>query len=91
MVLAHSSDVGLVVWREGGKQITMVSWPSWLRHRANNAGISGSIPLETILFFCIGNVIYKSFLSPDCKNVRWDYSARTQSLGHRHWLVLLCK
>ena len=50
MVLAHSSDVGLVVWREGGKQITMVSWPSWLRHRANNAGISGSIPLETISF-----------------------------------------
>ena len=27
-----------------------VSWPSWLRHRANNAGISGSIPLETISF-----------------------------------------
>ena len=53
MVLAHSSDVGLVVWMEGGKQITMVSWPSWLRHRANNAGISGSIPLETILFFAL--------------------------------------
>ena len=33
----------------------MVSWPSWLRHRANNAGISGSIPLETITFlsFCL--------------------------------------
>ena len=51
MVLAHSSDVGLVVWREGGKQITMVSWPSWLRHRANNAGISGSIPLRDHSFF----------------------------------------
>ena len=25
----------------------MVPWPSWLRHRANNAGISGSIPLGT--------------------------------------------
>ena len=53
MVLARICDVGLVVWREGGKQITMVSWPSWLRHRANNAGISGSIPLETILFFAL--------------------------------------
>ena len=29
----------------------LVSWPSWLRHRANNAGISGSIPLETIFIF----------------------------------------
>ena len=26
----------------------LVPWPSWLRHRANNAGISGSIPLGTI-------------------------------------------
>ena len=29
----------------------LVSWPSWLRHRANNAGISGSIPLETTYFY----------------------------------------
>ena len=29
----------------------LVPWPSWLRHRANNAGISGSIPLGTILFW----------------------------------------
>ena len=28
----------------------VVPWPSWLRHRANNAGISGSILLGTIVF-----------------------------------------
>ena len=29
----------------------VVPWPSWLRHRANNAGISGSIPLGTTFWF----------------------------------------
>ena len=38
----------------------MVSWPSWLRHRANNAGISGSIPLETIYFFISLSLIFVS-------------------------------
>ena len=31
----------------------VVPWPSWLRHRANNAGISGSIPLGTISSFSV--------------------------------------
>ena len=29
----------------------LVPWPSWLRHRANNAGISSSILLGTICFY----------------------------------------
>ena len=31
----------------------VVPWPSWLRHRANNAGISGSIPLGTAFWFSV--------------------------------------
>ena len=40
------------VWKVGFMQrsVQLVPWPSWLRHRANNAGISGSIPLGTIYF-----------------------------------------
>ena len=38
----------------------LVSWPSWLRHRANNAGISGSIPLETISFVQISSTTAKT-------------------------------
>ena len=30
-----------------------IPWPSWLRHGANNAGISGSIPLGIIFLFCV--------------------------------------
>ena len=33
------------------KRHELVPWPSWLRHRANNAGISGSIPLGTTFCF----------------------------------------
>ena len=29
----------------------MIPWPSWLRHGANNAGISGSIPLGIIFYY----------------------------------------
>ena len=41
------------------KQENKVPWPSWLRRGANNAKISGSIPLGTIYFwkFHTGHVI----------------------------------
>ena len=53
------------VWKVGFMQrsVQLVPWPSWLRHRANNAGISGSIPLGTIYFSFNSFFFTFSFLS----------------------------
>ena len=40
------------------KTVRLVPWPSWLRHRANNAGISGSIPLGTNFYTITEYKIY---------------------------------
>ena len=50
----------------------LVPWPSWLRHRANNAGISGSIPLGTN-FYSINDFkihsLFDTLHAPPCLGV----------------------
>ena len=70
--------------------VVKVSWPSWLRHRANNAGISGSIPLETIFKFFLHHfygvsVIYTFIIMKVnkklCSIIKNDAQARNRTGG----------
>ena len=81
----HVTSVGTTWKMPKIKSTEMVPWPSWLRRGANNAKISSSILLGTILYYWACGVVGSAF-ALQAKGHRFD-----SGLVHYYFLFSVIK